>query len=166
LITKTESIQLFTGDIVVFPFGVSHLLAHKNDIPTLNGKEVVQLILSGKSLFAGDNLSTILMCGHFDFDKNLDHPFIKELPSIIHIKDADLKQFPWLKNIADLVIEEAGKEKVGSNIIVNKLGEILFIHTLSALIEKNRSPKGFIAAIQDPRISKVLKAIHFSLEKN
>jgi len=165
LTTKTESIQLFAGDIVVFPFGASHLLANKEDSKLINGKEVVKSILSGKSLFAGEKLSTTLVCGHFDFDKNVDHPFIKELPSIIHITNDDLQQFSWLKNIADLVIEEAGKDKSGSNIIVNKLGEILFIHTLRALIEKNKSTSGFIAAIQDERISRALKAIHFSLEK-
>jgi len=160
--TKDKSIQLFTGDIVVFPLGASHWLANNENSKRYNGQDVVESILSGKSLFEGDKLSTTLVCGHFEFDKSLDHPFIKELPSIIHINDTDLKQFSWLKSITDLVIEEAEKEQSGSGVIVNKLGEILFVHTLRAYIEKNKSIKGFIAAIQDERISKVLKEIHSS----
>ena len=164
--TKNESIQLFRGDIIVFPFGDNHWLASDKKSKLYGGKEVVESVLSGKSLFEGNDISTTLVCGHFEFDRNLDHPFIKELPSMIKISDSDMKQFHWLKNISDLVIGEAGKEQAGSNIIVNKLGEILFIHTLRAFIEKNRLESGFMAAIQDERISKVLKAIHSSPEKD
>ncbi|MFT5893088.1 MAG: AraC-like DNA-binding protein [Dokdonia sp.] len=164
--TKDTSVQLFAGDIIVFPLGSSHWLANNETSKRHQGQHVVASILSGTSLFAGDQLSATLVCGHFEFDRNLDHPFIKELPSIIHINDTDLKQFSWLKNITDLVIEEAGKEQSGSGIIVNKLGEILFVHTLRAFIEKNKSKSGFIAAMQDERISKVLKEIHASPEKD
>jgi len=164
--TKEKSIRLFAGDIVVFPFGASHWLANNEKSKRYQGQDVVQSILSGKSLFEGGQLSTTLVCGHFEFDRSLDHPFIKELPSIIHIKDTDLKQFSWLKSITDLVIEEAGKEQSGSGVIVNKLGEILFVHTLRAFIEKNKSKDGFIAAIQDERISKVLKEIHSSAQQD
>jgi AraC-like DNA-binding protein len=158
--TNKKSIRLFAGDIVVFPLGASHWLANNENSQRYSGQEVVQSILSGNSLFTGDTLSTTLVCGHFEFDKNFEHPFIKELPSIIHIDDTDLKQFSWLKNITDLIIGEAEKEQPGSDVIVNKLGEVLFVHTLRAFIEKNKSESGFIAAIQDERISKVLKEIH------
>ena len=160
--TKEKSIQLFAGDIVVFPLGASHWLANNEKSKRYQGQDVVESILSGKSLFEGNQLCTTLVCGHFEFDRSLDHPFIKELPSIIHIEDTDLKQFSWLKSITDLVIEEAGMEQSGSGVIVNKLGEILFVHTLRVFIEKNKSKSGFIAAIQDERISKVLNEIHSS----
>lgn len=163
--TEETSIQLFAGDIVVFPLGSSHWLADRENSKRFQGQDVVKSIVSGRSLFEGDTLSATLVCGHFEFDKNLDHPFIKELPSIIHIDNTDLKQFSWLKNITDLVIEEAEKELSGSGVIINKLGEVLFVYTLRAFIEKNKSTIGFITAIQDERISKVLKAIHSSPEK-
>ena len=158
--TKNKSIQLFSGDIVVFPFGASHWLANSETSVRYQGQDVMQSISTGNSLFEGDKLSATLVCGHFEFDKSLKHPFIKELPSLIHIDDNDMKQFTWLRNISELIIEEAEKEQPGSGIIVNKLGEVLFVHTLRAYIEKQRHSSGFIAAIQDERISKVLKKIH------
>ena len=164
--TVERSIQLFTGDIVVFPLGASHWLANSENSALHDGQEVVRSILAGKSLFEGENLSTTLVCGHFDFDRSVDHPFIKELPAIIHITNTDVKEFSWLERITDLVIQEAGKEQPGSNVIVNKLGEVLFVHTLRAYIERNKLKQGFIAAIQDERISKVLKAIHSSSGEN
>ena len=158
--TKDTCLQLFTGDIVVFPFGASHWIANNEKSKRYQGLEVVEAILSGKHLFEGDQLSTTLVCGHFEFDRTVVHPFINELPAMIHISNDDVKQFSWLKNITELVIDEAAKEKSGSSVIVNKLGEILFIHTLRALIEKNKLKTGFMAAMQDERISKVLKEIH------
>ena len=164
--TKNKKVQLFAGDIVVFPKGTSHWLADKESSVRKKGQDVVEAILNGKSLFDGDYISTTLVCGHFEFDRNIQHPFIKELPEMIHIKDADRKELSWLESISSLVIHEAGNETSGSNIIVNKLGEVLFIHTLRAFIQKNAKKKGFMAAIQDERISKALKAIHTSPEEN
>ena len=164
--TKVDTIQLFAGDIIVFPLGTSHWLADVESSERRAGQDVVQAIMNGKSLFSGDNISTTLVCGHFEFDKSIDHPFVNELPEMIHITDAEKKELSWLESIANLVIQEAGNEQSGSNVIVNKLGEVLFIHVLRAYIQKNSSEKGFLAAIQDERISKVLKAIHGSPEKD
>ena len=164
--TKDRTIQLFAGDIVVFPLGTSHWLADNESSERKNGQEVVHSIINGKSLFEGDYISTTLICGHFEFDKSMDHPFVKELPEIIHITDSEKKELLWLESITNLVIQEAGNEKSGSNVIVNKLGEVLFIYTLRAFIQRKITEKGFLAAIQDERISKVLKAIHNSPEKD
>ena len=163
---KNATIQLFAGDIIVFPLGTSHWLADIESSDRQAGQDVVQAIMNGKSLFTGDQISTTLVCGHFEFDKRIDHPFVNELPEMIHITDAEKKELSWLESIANLVIQEAGNEQSGSNVIVNKLGEVLFIHVLRAYIQKNSSEKGFLAAIQDERISKVLKAVHGSPEKD
>lgn len=164
--TKDKELQLFAGDIVVFPLGTSHWLADQESSERKGGQDVVQSILDGKSLFEGDNISTTLVCGHFEFDRDIDHPFVHELPEIIHITDSERKEISWLESITNLVIQEAGSENSGSNIIVNKLGEVLFIHTLRAFIQRNSTKKGFLAAIQDERISKALRAIHDSPEKD
>lgn len=164
--TKHEVLQLFTGDIIVFPLGTSHWLADKESSKREKGQDIVHAILNGESLFEGHNISTTLVCGHFEFDRDLDHPFVRELPEIIHITDAERKEISWLENITDLVIQEAGNENSGSKIIVTKLAEVLFIHTLRAFLLKNSAKKGFLAAIQDERISKTLAAIHNAPEKD
>lgn len=164
--TKNKSMKLFAGDIVVFPMGTSHWLADAESSERQAGMDVVQAIMNGKSLFEGQDISTTLVCGHFEFDKNFDHPFISELPEIIHIKDSEKKELPWLESITNLVIQEASSEKSGSKIVVNKLGEILFIHVLRAFMQTKKSEKGFMAAMQDARMSKVLKSIHNAPEEN
>lgn len=164
--TKKKTIQLFSGDIVVFPLGTSHWLADTESSSLASGQEVVQSIANGKSLFEGSQVATTLVCGHFEFDRHMNHPFINELPEIIHITDAERKEKSWLENITNLIIQEASNENAGSNIIVNKLGEVLFIHTLRAFFGRNIDNKGFLAAVQDERIGKVLRVIHENPEND
>ena len=163
---KNRLIQLFAGDIVVFPLGTEHWLADIESSQRKLGQEVIECIFSGESLFEGDKIATTLICGHFEFDKSIDHPFIKELPEIIHITDSEKKELSWMESIINLVSQEAGTEKAGSNIIVNKLAEVLFIYGLRAYVQRKSSKIGFLAAIQDERICKVLKAVHTSPEKD
>jgi AraC-like DNA-binding protein len=157
-------VHLFAGDVVVFPKGGSHWLADQPSSDKKPGMEVVQSIMEGKSLFEGDNISTTLICGHFEFDKNVDHPILKELPEMILITDAERRDVTWLKNITSLIIQEAGRDRLGSALIVTKLGEVLFVHILRAHIIRSKSERGFLAAIQDERIGRVLEAMHQSPE--
>lgn len=164
--TKDKSLKLFTGDIIVFPLGTSHWLADNESSDLKKGQDVVKSIINGKSLFEGSQVSTTLVCGHFEFDRTMDHPFVNELPEVIHITDSERKEKSWLENITTLIIQEASNENAGSNIIVNKLGEVLFIHTLRAFFERKLNKKGFLAALQDERIGKALRAIHQTPEND
>ena len=58
--TKEKSIQLFSGDIVVFPLGTSHWLADTESSSLTSGQEVVQSIVNGNSLFEGNQVATTL----------------------------------------------------------------------------------------------------------
>ena len=160
-----QTIPLFGGDIVVFPFGASHWLADSPESKRLSGRRVVDSIRNNQSIFEGQNVSTSLMCGHFEFNKHLNHRFIQELPEVIHIKDTERKELNWLKSITELLIQEVASESSGSNIVVNKLGEILFIHTIRAYLLRKSDTHGFLAALQDHRISRALKLIHNNPEK-
>lgn len=161
---QQQVIQLFAGDIIVFPFGNNHLLSDAPTSTLRSGKEVVESIMCGNSVFGGESVATTLVCGHFEFDRSIEHPFIQELPELIHITDADKKQLPWLESIMNLVMQEASSNAAGSYAVVDKLAEILFVHVLRAYILNSNTPKGFVAALHDERINKVIKAIHESPE--
>lgn len=163
---QDKTIKLFAGDIVVFPLGTNHWLADSLKSKKVKGIEVVASIKNGRSIFAGEEVTTTLVCGHFEFDRNMNHPFINDLPDFIHIKDSELKELSWLENITNLVIQETGSSKPGNNLVVNKLGEILFIHTIRAYAEINANKKGFLFALKDIRINKALKVIHNNPEIN
>ena len=166
LSTNTGKYPLKPGDIVVFPHGTAHWLADKAGHKKVNGKDVVAAIASGNSPFKEGPFGTSLICGHFEFNQDLDHPFLYQLPEIIHITRHDLKELPWMQSIANLIINEMANQKDGTELIQQKLGEVLFIQTIRVYMQKQVNNKGFLAAIQDQKIGKAIKAIHQSPEQN
>ena len=151
---------------MVFPNGTSHWLADSANSHKHSGHEIVQSIAQGKSYADNDSIATTLLCGHFELDKNINHPFLNELPDVILLSDTEIKRFTWLKSITSLIVEEMDFDLAGQNLVVNRLGEILFIQVLRAYIEQNESDKGFIAALKNRRIRKALGYIHNNIENS
>jgi AraC family transcriptional regulator, activator of mtrCDE len=77
--------ELSAGDILIFPNGMAHWLAHTPEAIKIAGHEVVSSVQQGKSVFAGSHSATTIICGHFEFDRSVDHPFISSLPDVIYI---------------------------------------------------------------------------------
>jgi len=163
---QEKTIELYAGDIVIFPLGKPHWLADSKDSKKEEGLKVVESIWNDNPIFKGDNFATTLICGHFEFDHNIDHNFIKSLPSFIHITDMKRKEFVWLETISNLIMKESGSDLIGNTVTVNKLAEILFIHAIRAHILQKKDKKGFFTALKNPKLSIALQLIHNYPEKN
>ncbi len=159
-INQEETVKLHAGDIVIFPTGDAHWLADSENSKKEDGLHVVTSIQQNKPIFKGEHFATTLICGHFEFDKNLDPFFLKSLPSFIHITGIKQKEFTWLETITNLIMSESDTGLLGKSIAVNKLAEVLFIHSIRAYILQNTEKTGFFAALKNPKLSRVLKSIH------
>ncbi|MEP1093460.1 MAG: AraC family transcriptional regulator [Cyclobacteriaceae bacterium] len=164
--TQKDMVELSAGDLVVFPRGTEHWLADSISSEKVSGMKVVQSITSGNSLFQGEDVSTSLVCGHFEFDRMVKHTLIDSLPELVYITESEIQEKEWLRSIVNLVIEESAMNRQGNEVVIKKLGEILFIHALRAYIEQNKIETGFLAALKDERISSSLKLIHTSPGEN
>ena len=163
--TQKLKIRLRKGDMVIFPDGINHWLADSESSPRVKGQEVVKSINNGVPIFSGDKVSATLLCGHFEFNRDFDHPFISEMPEIIHLTPTGNNELQWLEHVAQLIEIEIGSGEEGSNVVVDKLGEVLFIYAIRAYVNKQKLTEGFIAALHDQRISKSLTVLHSNPEK-
>lgn len=154
-----EEKDLNAGDILIFPNGTAHWLAHSATSRKINGQEVASSIMQGNSIFAGDHHATTMICGHFEFDRKLDHPFLSALPDIIHISRIKSNKFSHLVAIADLLINETNTSSTGTNIISQRLAEALFISAIRYYIDQEHDLP-FLAALYDERISATLEQMH------
>jgi AraC-like DNA-binding protein len=161
-----KTIELYAGDIVIFPFGEEHWLADNQNSKKVSGLKVVESIWNNNPIFKGNDLATTIICGHFEFDRNIEHSFIKSLPQYIHISDMDRKEFSWLESISNLIMRESGSDQLGNTIAVNRLAEVLFIHSIRAYILQNNDNIGLFVALKNPKLSNVLKLIHNNPEYN
>lgn len=154
---------LSTGDIVMFPFGDNHWLAEKEGNTRFRGEDVTEAIWRKEKPFEGEGVCTTLLCGHFEFNAEFDSPLLKELPSMIHIQGTERDQLTWLEAASNAIIQETGSGRPGSDVVAERLAEVLFIQVLRAHIERHQRDTGLLAALGDKQISMSLDFIHGQL---
>ncbi|MGB2691134.1 MAG: AraC family transcriptional regulator [Thermodesulfobacteriota bacterium] len=155
-----EQIHMSAGDIVVFPRGDAHSLYDNPRSKLVTAYEVLEAINNNRPMFAGDKVDTVFVGGHFEFDRNLNHPLIDALPRFIHITDSERTELSWLETATNVIIHETASSIPGSDVIVNRLAEVLFIQVLRAYMLRNNFSNGFLAALKNREINKALELIH------
>ena len=143
-----ESDSLGPGDLIFLAAGVDHQLSsfaeHKDD--------------------ARLSVSTLLLCGYCEFEQELSSPLLALFPRMTIIRSEELNNHPWLKSTLDQLGTEYLSQSPGSELVVNKLTEVVLIELIR--INFGRDEKNsFLLALDDKAISKALNLIHQSPEK-
>ena len=162
----TDPIPLAAGDVIIFPHGAAHRLS---DIPGRDsqpGPAVLAAYKDQMPMFQGDANCTTLICGHFEFDRTLRHPFIRQLPYLIQLRGAESYGRSWLETAASLLIRETKSTEPGTGVIVDRLAEILFIQVLRAYSQRANTAGVYWASFRDPEINRALQLIHEEPQAN
>ena len=155
-------IELAEGDLVFVPHGSAHWIADKATSLRMPSPEFVKARREGIPVFNSDGDVTILIAGHFEFDYQPLHPFLKDLPAIIHIRQYVTENELLLKQVTQLMLKELNYERPGSSVMLKCLSEIMFINLIRAYLEQAMPDNGFLSALNNPRISKALKLMQDS----
>ncbi len=157
-----SELRLSAGDIVVFPHGHAHRLYDGVPDQFVDGMAVFEQVVSGKSVFEdGPRVTSEILCGHFEFDHGVPHPLIRGLPDIMVVEGFDSDATGPIAELSALLLSEQQRGLAGSVEIVTRLAESLFIQMLRAYMVR-KSTTGFLAALNDQRLSKALQIIHAS----
>jgi len=157
---------LETGDVVLLPQGNAHTLLDNLATSTKPGTEVLSAIQSGQKPFPDGETTARLLCGHFEFDRTMNHPFVRDLPTLIHVKGTSDEQPNWLEAITPMLVGDAGAEQPGANTIVERLAEVLLIQVLRSYLLDQSGQHGFLAALGDRHINGALKFIHAGADRD
>ena len=163
---QSDPITLYSGDMVLFPHGTPHQIMDDLQTECHSGSVIVQEIMKGENLFDGDEVNSTLICGHYELDQNLDHPFYQSLPEMVHLKSADLISTNGLNTIINMIIQETQSDKLGSSTVSTKLAEVLFIKAIRYYLESSSNENSFLRALKDRKIQEVLNLIHKFPEEN
>ena len=159
-------IEMLEGDLVFVPHGSAHWIADKAASLRMPSPEFVKARRAGIPVFNSNGAVTNLIGGHFEFDYQPLHPFLKDLPPIIHIRQYVTENQLLLKQVTQLMLEELNNERPGSSVMLKCLSEIMFINIIRAYLEQAAPQLGFLSALNDPRISKALKLMQGSPQNN
>lgn len=160
----SEFFLLKSGDVVAFPSGGAHWknspknsqnLENNGPTDNLSGTAFDEHEKSNSS----DQVTTLLS-GTFSYDTTVNHPFLKDLPCFIRISTDEGSEFHWLRNLMSVLENESKTSFPGSNVMVDRLTEMLFIQLLRAHMQQMKHPSGYMAALLDPKIGLALNLIH------
>src|ERR1700681_1390586 len=115
--------------------------------------------------YGGGGVPTTLISGWFSFGQMSVKPLKRLLPELILVK-ADQAQTLALHATLQLLASEMAEPAPGSEVMVNRLADILFIQCGRAHLASSSKPceTGWLRAIFDPKIGAALKAIHERVE--
>lgn len=162
---EPEPVRLESGDLVLVPHGAEHVLS---DAPRTRAVLVDDVLKRagfkgrGSLVFGGPDrgMPTRLLCGHFEFEEGLSHPFIGRLPARIVIRRDEAARHPWLDDVLRLIRGEAGAGRPGREAIIGRLSEVLFLQAVRVWAEGSGHPPGVMAALADPAIGRSLVSFH------
>jgi len=146
-------VALRGGDLVVFPRDAVHTITSSSKPPYLPPH-------SGMTQSGQDGPSTSVICGYFDFASPLANPLLKVLPDLIHIRSEDPDNAQWLDMLMRFMSAEASGGAPGSDVLIDKLADVLFIQVIRTHIQRHIGDQGLLAALAEPRISRALEAVH------
>ena len=155
-------VELAPGDIVMMPHGDSHLLGNgKHARPVDSMKAFEKNISDGLKLarHGGGGEVTRLVCGFMVFEPRMSRIILSGLPKIIKVHLSDGPSSQWMRDSNRFAVgEESGD---GSNLVVTKLSEVLFVETLRRYVnELSEADSGWLAGARDPIIGKTLAVLH------
>lgn len=98
--------------------------------------------------------------GYFSFDSPDAGLLVSLLPRMIHIRG-----IPRLTQLVRLVGEEAARQDIGRDLILERLVEILLIEALRATSAEQAQP-GLLRGLADPRVAAALRSMHGDVERS
>jgi AraC-like DNA-binding protein len=156
--------DLIAGDIVIFPHGDGHYLGNgspERPVDSL-GTFVTHLGEGMKAVrFGGGGEITRFVCGFMACDPQLCEVVLASLPRMLKVHISNEPSGEWIANSIRFSVDKAGGSHAGSDLVMAKLSELLFVETLRRYI--NSLPPGetgWLGGARDPIAGKALALMH------
>lgn len=156
-----DPIPLTGGDCFLLAPRTSFILRDQPKTRPRSFCEVAPKENSNVAHYGGGGAPTTIVSGFLSFDSASLKPITHLLPSLILVK-ADQAQTLALHNTVRMLASEMEAESPGSEVVANRLAEVLFIQTLRAHIASGAESRklGWLRAIFDPQVGAALRAVH------
>ncbi len=138
-----ETVHMGPGDLIFLAPGLDHVL--ESHPPGADP--------------AAHSTNTLLLCGYADFAADTVTPLGGIFPTLTLIREDELTRHAWLKATLDQLSSEYLAHGPGSELIVNKLTEVVLIELIRINFCRNED-NSFLAALNDSVVSRALQLLH------
>jgi len=160
-----QSTSLGPGDVVVFPHGDPHHISSGKDAIRPFPNYGISAKMKARDLTplhaGGGGAVSRFVCGYMTCDPYLSRPILNGLPPVFTVNIRTDRAGHWLENSILHLVEEAGSGRVGSEAMLAKLSEALFVDTLRRYVAGLPDRQtGWLAGTRDPIVGKSLGLLH------
>ncbi|MDX2031412.1 MAG: AraC family transcriptional regulator [Blastocatellia bacterium] len=160
---EKQLVPLAGGDLVIVPHGRGHALSDSPETKPVALQRLIQGATGGCHLLrhGGEGAMTTMTCGAFEFLAAAGNPLLSILPPLIHIRGGQERGWRWLEPTLRMMAEEARNPRPGSETLVTRLIDIVFVQAVRAWIE-SQPPRlaSWLGALRDPQIGAALGLLH------
>jgi AraC-like DNA-binding protein len=171
LVGSSDSSKRFSaGDIVIYPMGDANVLS---SAPGMRGLPDLQDYVRPKDrplpiVTRLDNEGADychLVCGYFGCDVRPFNPLLEALPRML-LSQMSASAQSWLSNMLRVAAEEAGRGGSGSESLLARLAELMFIEVVRQHITHlSDDSKGWLSGLKQRHVGHALRLIHGQPEK-
>src|SRR5262245_22381433 len=161
-------LRIADGGVLLFPFGHAHSIC---DALTSPLTQVLHVAYSAQSEYrtspdVDEGSKMVVLCGAFRLEHPGAFPLLHSLPKVIHIPAEQGHMAPGFTEIVGLIAREAAAPRLGTDVMLRRLTELLFFHVVRIWVEQQAgATRGWLAALHDQSISTALGLIHQSPER-
>jgi AraC-like DNA-binding protein len=156
--------ELISGDIVILPHGDAHFIGNGvPEIPVDSFRVFAKNLTEGLKAvrYGGGGEITRFVCGFMACEPQLSEIFLAGLPPLLKVRIANEPSGTWLEHSIRFSVDQASVPSVGSDLVVAKLSEVLFVEALRCYIKAlPPGQTGWLAGTRDVAVGKALRLLH------
>ena len=157
-------VELSPGDIVLFPHGDPHRLSGGSGSNQIDGTALLRKVATrdlSPMRAGGGGATTRFVCGYLTCDPLLCGPILESLPPMLKVNIRADPSGQWLEQSILHLVEEAASDRAGSDVMLAKLSEVLFVDTIRRYVtDLPDQTTGWLAGARDPVVGKSLALLH------
>jgi AraC-like DNA-binding protein len=152
------------GEVVLLPRNDLHLMGSDLSLPPVAASDVIHPSKDG-GLFSihhgGAGKRTRMVCGFLGFAGAEGNPVISSLPPMLKLNVEQGGAAEWIRSTFQYAAEEVSAGRPGSETVLAKLSELLFVETVRRYAEALPDGQtGWFAGLRDPYVARALALLH------
>jgi AraC-like DNA-binding protein len=162
-------LRLDAGDAVILPRGDAHVIASAQNVEPLpfgqyGRREVCPGVFDVQC--APTQCGTVALTASMRFNIDKLHPLLQMMPDVMMTSDL-AKSEPAIPHLLEAMAREVDMDRVGAGGILARLADVLTATIIRTWVEHGcGDTNGWIAAVRNPEIGRVLAAIHLEPDRD
>jgi AraC-like DNA-binding protein len=152
------------GEVVLLPRNDLHLIGSDLSVAPVVGSDIIHPPKDG-GLFSihhgGAGERTRMICGFLGSNSAKGNPVISTLPPLLKLNVEEGGAAEWIRSTFQYAAEEVSAGRVGSETVLAKLSELLFVEAVRRYAETFPDGQtGWFAGLREPFVARALALLH------